>query len=346
MSGISGKPVRLVDVAKLASVSRVAVSHVLHGSGANVRVSDATRDRVLRVARELGYKPNRNAQQLRGARSKILGVIVDSWNMHVVSSRLSALEQEATKRGYRLIIGQARNDPGRIKEYLDDFGGRAVEGVICLLELMRGYEKKLTPLFDQHTHLIFDGKPIVSGAGCIRVDTKDGVRQSLAHLLDRGRLRPGLVLWNLADERSQLRRQGYLEEMAARGASVDERLIFSAQTKPEIPSVDVLDQIIDELVVQREADALIADDDVVAACLIQRLKSRGLQVPDDIAVVGYDNLDLAIVIDPALTTVDQNHAAYAQAALDLAMKMNADDNLSKSQRVVTIQPTLIPRDST
>ena len=93
------KPVRLSDVARSAGVSRVTVSHVLHGSGSNVRVRDATRERVLQAARQMGYRPNRTAQQLRGARSKILGVIVDTWNLPVMSSRLAALEQEATRQG-------------------------------------------------------------------------------------------------------------------------------------------------------------------------------------------------------------------------------------------------------
>ncbi len=346
MADKARNPVRLADVAKGAGVSRVTVSHVLHGSGANVRVSEATRERVRRIARQLGYRPNRSAQQLRGARSKILGVIVDTWNMPVMSSRLAALEQEATRRGYRLIIGQARNDPDRVREYLEDFGGRAVEGILCLVDLMRGYEKRLRPLFDRDTHLVFHGRPIVKGAACVRVDTSDGVRQSVAHVLDRGRQRPSLVLWNMADERSRLRREGYLAELAARALAADKGLIWSARSASGVPSLEVVDRAIDTLIVRHAADALIADDDVWAARLIQRLKDRGFHVPSDVAVVGYDNLRLATVIDPPLTTVDQNHAAYAHAALDLAIRIHRGDALPRAERIVTVQPKLIVRDST
>ena len=174
------KPVRLIDVAKRAGVSGATISHVLHGSGGNIRVSEATRRRVLRVARQLSYKPNRNAQQLRGMRSRILGVIVDTWNMPVMSNRLSALEQEATRRSYRLIIGQGRNDPQRIREYLDDFESRGVEAILCLVDLMRGDQQKLHPLFGAGAKLVFHGKPIVPGAACVHVDTVHGVRQSLS----------------------------------------------------------------------------------------------------------------------------------------------------------------------
>ena len=93
-----------------------------------------------------------------------------------MSNRLSALEQEATQRGYRLIIGQTRRNPHHVREYLDDFFGRNVDGVLCLLDLMRGDEDALAALFDPAANLVFHGKPLVQGAGCVRVDTGDGVQ--------------------------------------------------------------------------------------------------------------------------------------------------------------------------
>ena len=340
------RTVRLADVAQRAGVSRVAVSHVLHGSGKNVRVSAATREKVLQVARQLNYRPNRSAQQLRGARSHTLGVIVDTWNMPVMSTRLSALEQEATERGYRLIIGQARRNPDRVREYLDDFFGRNVDGVLCLLDLMRGDEETLAELFDPASNLVFHGKAVLEDAGCVRVDTGDGIRQSLDHLFRRGRQRPALVLWNLADERADLRRQAYVEDLASRGLGLDERLIWAAGSERATPTTQVLDRALDALVTDAGVDALIADDDMWAVRLMQRLKDRGQRVPQDVAVVGYDNLDLATVIDPPLTTVDQNHTAYAHAALDMVIAMYEEGKLSASERTVTIKPTLIVRSST
>lgn len=336
----------MIDVARQAGVSRVTVSHVLHGSGANVRVSQRTRDRVLRAARQLNYKPNRSAQQLRGARSGILGVIVDTWNVPVMSVRLSALEHEARERGYRLIIGQSRRNAEQVREYLDDFSSRGTDGVFCLLDLMHGDEEVLHPFFDAEAHLVFHGKPIVEGAGCVRVDTASGVRQSLGHLLDRGQQLPALVLWNLADERAVLRHEAYVAELTARGHSVDPQLIWSPESPSLSPTIEELDLAIHMLVTDRGADALVADDDMWAARLIQRLKNAGYRVPDDVAVVGYDNLDMATVIDPPLTTVDQNHQAYARAALDLIIALCEHGSIPETERTITIEPKLIVRDST
>ena len=91
----------------------------------------------------------------------------------------------------------------------------------------------------------------------------------------------------------------------------------------------MLDRALDALVGDNGADALIADDDMWAVRLMQRLKDRGKRVPRDVAVVGYDNLDLATVIDPSLTTVDQNHSAYAHAAIDMVIGMYEQGKLPR-----------------
>lgn len=128
--------------------------------------------------------------------------------------------------------------------------------------------------------------------------------------------------------------------------SVDEGLICPAQSASPIPPLDVIDRVLETLVVQRGADALIADDDFWAARFVQRLKDRGLRVPADVAVVGYDNLDLAAVIDPPLTTIDQNHPAYAQAALALVRDMAEGAAAWPAPPTVTVRPRLIVREST
>src|SRR5262245_955819 len=108
-------PPRLIDVARQAGVSRATAAQVLNASGGqSVRVSEATRKRVLAVARAVDYRPNRVAQQLKGGRSRLLGVLLDSVNMEVMSNRLAALERRARQQGYRLTIGQVHQDPGAV----------------------------------------------------------------------------------------------------------------------------------------------------------------------------------------------------------------------------------------
>jgi DNA-binding LacI/PurR family transcriptional regulator len=339
--------IRLIDVAKEAGVSRVAAGQVLIGTGGpRVRVSDATRQRVLEVAKRLGYRPDRIAQQLRGARSQMLGVILDTDNLPVMFERLAALEAETRRQGYRLMIGQTHGDPLRITQYLDDFEGRGVDGIVFLFDLLRGYEDRLGPVFSDRGPVVYHSKALTPNGACVRVDTASGIQQSIAHLIDRGRNRIALVLGNIADQKMEVRRLGYLLEFTARNLPIDEELIWSLESATEVPTREVLDRAIDDLVCKKKVDAMIAVNDVWAVRLIQRLKDRGFRVPADVAMIGYDNLDLATVIDPALTTIDQDHPAYAKAVLDLMQELLERQEPSVLGREIVVPPKLIIREST
>lgn len=342
---MSTKPTRarLIDVAREAGVSRVAAGSVLNGSGGeSVRVGEATRKRVLEIARRLNYRPNLAAQQLRGAASRVFGVILDTVNTPVMYNRLAAIEREASRRGYRLMVGQAHNEPSGLAAYLDDFEARGVDGVLCLLDLMRTYRHQLRETLEGHPHLIMHGRPILDGQSCVRVDTEDAIYQVTGHLIDRGRQRVALVIWNEEDALSYARRAGFDAAHRSRGRDSDEPMIFNADSDTPDPSPKIVDTCIDALIGKRSADAVIAPNDVWAVRLMKQMKRRGIRVPDDVAMVGYDNLDIAEVIEPGLTSIDQNHDAYADAALDL---LEASGRRSVSE-VITIRPQLVVREST
>lgn len=338
--------VGIADVAKQAGVSRVAVSHVLHGRGmTTVRVSQTTRERILKAAKELNYRPNRAAQQLRGIPSDIVGVIVDTWDARVVADRLAAVEEEAASQGLRLMIGQAHGDDQRLAEYLADFEERRVRGVLCLLDLVSTRHKNLRSLLKEGQRIVFHGRRPGTIGGCVQVDVASGVRQALAHLRQRGRQRPCMVLTDTRDYRTGIREKTFARESASWGLTPEQHLWVN-RGEPIAPTVEILDQIIDAMVVERAADALVTADDMWGVRLVQRLKQRGLRVPEDVAVTGHDNLDLATVIDPPLTTIDQNHPTYARAAIELLLAMPEEGNLPPNRHRVVVQPRLVVRNST
>jgi DNA-binding LacI/PurR family transcriptional regulator len=260
-------------------------------------------------------------------------------------SRLSALELEANRRGYRLMIGQVHSDPTGIDAYLDDFESRGVEGVICLLDLMRGYRSSLDPALTSRRNIVMHGQPLCADGMCVRVDTADGVFQATSHLLDRQRRRVGMLLWNEEDALCDLRRDGYHAAHRSRNVAIDDQLIYNADCPTADPTDPVIDRAIHTLIVERGAEAIVAPNDVWAVRLIKRLKARNLRVPDEVAMVGYDNLDIAEAVEPELTSIDQQHERYAAAALDLLCEMTAGGDRPAAGRTVTIKPLLIVRQS-
>lgn len=344
---IESQKVRLVDIAKKAGVSRAAVGHILNNSGVNsVRVSQETRERVLKIAREMNYRPNRAAQYLRGKPSQMLGVILNTVNTAVFSARLSAVEVEAQRRGYRMVIGQVHHDLQDVGRYLDDFADRGIDGVLCLFDVMEDTRAALQPVFKGRSGLVLHAAPILKSHPTVRVDTAAAIKMLVDHLVERGRKRIGLELWSNTDQLMSVRRDAWKSALAAHRLPNDPKLIWENPDRFQKPTRESVDACIQRLVIRQKADAIIASNDEWGARLIQGLRRHGLSVPDDVAVTGYDNLDIAEIIEPALTTIDQAHEEYAKAALDLMEQSLSSANGNSPPEHRVIQPVLVVREST
>lgn len=334
----------LADVARAAGVSRTTAAKVLLGTGGDhVRVSESTTLNVSRAATQLHYRPNRAAQRLAGAQTKTFGVLMDTVNATVMNDRLAAIEREASRRGYRLLIGQLHNRVSVLGDYLSDFDSRGVDAIFCLFDLTVERNTRLLPVTGSRGDIVYHGMPLVPDGYCVRVDTANAVSRLVGHLLETGKKRIGIELSNLNDRLIVVRREAYVQALTSHGVTVEDSLIWTAEAGPGPASSAQADEAVEALVGRGAADAIIATNDLWAVRLIQALKRRHVDVPGEVAVTGYDNLELSTVIDPALTTIDQDHAAYAQAALDLLMRAAAGD---RSGETITIEPQLIIREST
>ena len=189
------------------------------------------------------------------------------------------------------------------------------------------------------------------------MDRQEAVRLAVRHLLERGRRRIGLAVMTLARRPHLARLHGYQRELQNHGLAIDERLVFNGAVvrlsfakynaldgRWEFP-FETIDAAIDQLVGEGKADAIIAHDDFWAVALMKRLRARGLRVPDDVAVIGYLNHSMADWTDPALTTLDLQHPLAARQMVEMMAKMITRGPLPEDERVVSILPKLIVRES-
>jgi len=335
--------VRLSDIAAEASVSRAVVGHVLLGSGTNIRVSKATTTRVREVAQRLNYRPNQNARGLKGAPTNLIAALIRADRARVGYERLSAVEREADRRGYRLIIGQVRGQPNRVLRYIDDFESRNMDGMIYL-------DYPIPP----EVHVVLEGQPVVfntdpgiPGAYYVEVDRAAGVRMAVAHLISRGRRAPVLMLPGMRWRTSHERVCGFTEACQANGIKdAAKRISMFGECDADIIDHDALRQSVDKALNALHADSLVVSNDIWAVAIIKHLKTLGLAVPEDIAVTGFDNQPIAAAVEPELTTVDQRHTAFAKAAVDLLLQQIRGDQVPKAKRRVLIEPELVVRAST
>ena len=219
-------------------------------------------------------------------------------------------------------------------------------------------DRHLTPgVLSRGFHLSVRSQSPFSTAAYVTVDREEAVRLAVRHVAGQGRRRIGLAVMGLSRPTHVARRRGYEAELASHGLPIDEQLIFNGETlrlayptcneataRWEFP-LHVVDAAIEALVDRGRVDAIVAHDDFWAAAMIKRLRGRGVRVPDDVAVVGYLNHYLADWTDPALTTIDLRHATAARCMVQMMERMIADGPLPEEQRVVTIQPKLIVRES-
>jgi DNA-binding LacI/PurR family transcriptional regulator len=356
---IPRKPATLSDVAEAAGVSRWVAGRVLNGGRGNTRVHTATAERVRVAAEKLQYHPHRAAMLLRGQRSYSFGLLVASSGDPLRAMLVQYLDAEAIRVGCSLLIGNTIGNtavaPDQFDRYVEDFSRRGVDGVFCAVHHWFQGDRRM--LLAKHPNTVFYEDPGIPDAAYVTVDREEGVRLAVRHLLGRGRRRIGLAVMTLARRPHLARLHGYQHELINQGQLLDERLIFNGsamrlayakydeqENRWEFPA-EAIDAAIDQLVIDGKADAIVAHDDFWAATFIKRLRARGLRVPEDVAVVGYLNHYVADWTDPALTTVDLQHAVAARRMFEMMVKMLKQGPLDEAERVARISPKLIIRDS-
>ncbi|MBN2641301.1 MAG: LacI family DNA-binding transcriptional regulator [Victivallales bacterium] len=336
--------IRLKDIAERAGVSRVAVGKVLLDSGSDrIRVSEKTAALIRKVADELNYQPNFSAQFLAGKRSHTIGAIIDTFAATVSYRRLAFLETAFAKQGYMLIVGQAHNSPEKLIEYMRSFASRGVDGFVCLAHNYPEHREQLADIFSLMPNSVFIEKPAFDEFNSIVPDRHDGMAQIIKYLCDCGRKRIAVAMSNTCHPIPATRLKSSRKFLMDYGL-FDKDLLFKTKQEP-VDLDEFALRVVETLVVEKNADAIIAANDIEAAKILNVLTSKGVIVPDDVAIVGYDNLDLCEFTSPPLTSVDQNDKLIAQAAADIVLYLINGRN-QDSSTVRKIKPKLIIRRST
>ena len=327
----------MIDIAREACVSVSTVVHVLAGSGGkNVRVGVDTHAKITEIAKELNYRPNHSAQQLAGKKSNVIAVAYNPQSSPFIQRLFAEMEGFASNLGYRLLVGNPTFNKDKMVDFIDELLARGVDGLLCLHHGHRDPE-----LFPTHAlrlgNVVFLGKPPISGASYVTWDDTDGTRRLVRHWLDGGRKHPALLIADDVWRGTRQRKEGFLAELEASGIATEDAQIWvggdRVRPDPQMINDEMADAIIDEVVVAGQADSLLCQTDYWAAVLIRRLKARGMRVPQDVAVVSYDNFEFAEFLDPQLTTLDPQASKIAKAAVDLLHDMirgKADKDLQQS----------------
>ncbi len=296
------------DVAARAGVSHQTVSRVINH---NPNVAHLTRERVLAAIRELGYVPSPMARGLISNRSHSLGVVADDISDGFFARAVAGAEIEARRRGYYLMIASVEPDDDELG-YLRLMLERRVEGLILARPSVPLAPADLRAARDAGVPLVAVGSSGLTGFPIVDVDNRQGGYDATRHLLERGHSRIATIVGPREWPSAAARLEGYRHALREAGVVEEPALVENASDwgleSGRAGAARLLER-------GSGFTAVFAHSDLIALGAIRQLRESGLRVPDDVSIVGYDDLPVADYVDPALTTVHQPmHEVGAVAA--------------------------------
>ncbi len=309
------------DVAEQAGVSQSTVSRVLSGSKTQIPISQETRERVQRVAEELGYRPHPGARALSGKGTGLLGLIMREVNDPFFAELIEVVSNVAKEEGYDLVLGNAKRDPENalvLRDRMLDL--RYCDGILLCGDLRESPEDQtfLAKMARDHRLVSVSrgSKQLVRNTPSVGIDNRKGVFLALDYLTQLGHRRIACMnagrvgdLWE--------RLEAYREFMQDRFGEVPEEYIQPAENsyKGGYEATRYL------LSLPTPPTAILAMDDVMAIGALGAAIDLGWAIPGDLSIIGFDDLEVGAYIRPALTTIRQPMEEIGRKAVELLLKM-------------------------
>jgi LacI family transcriptional regulator len=313
--------VTLWDIAKAAGVSAQTVSCVVNNSGS---ISEVVRERIRRFIDELGYMPNKSAKTMRTGRSQTLGLVIADIRHPFFPELAHAVQRAAREAGYALLLVTTDGSPEEVAERVATLKSHAVEGIVST--------ENIAPVQRLGLPTVIVGDP-ARGMDSITSDDVAGGTMLAEYLLAHGHRRFGLVTSP---------RRGCVP---TRRAAFVKRIEGEADVVWEMytPPSEILTEGIASTLGRRDVSAIVCSHDLIAIDVLRALRQHGLRVPDDVSVVGFDDIPWASIVTPALTTVRQPFSGLGQGAIDLLVDRIA--NPERRSRRITLGVNLIERET-
>jgi DNA-binding LacI/PurR family transcriptional regulator len=324
------------DVARLAGVSIATVSHVVNGT----RFVSAERvERVHAAMSELGYTPDATARSLRVGRTDTLGLVVPDNSNPFFATLARWIEEASFESGYTTILANSNERADREHRYVSTLVSKRVDGLI--LSPSRGDHSALTRLLQNAGTpvVVVDRDASLPNADIVLYDNEGGSHDATRHLLELGHRSIACIAGPSDTSSSADRVRGFRRAIAEAG--LPEPLVVEADFH-FAGGREATARLLDD---QTGCTALVAGNDLMAAGAIRELHSRGLRVPEDISVIGFDDAPLAEMVFPALTTMRQPLEAMAHAAVSLLLSRVTSGDGSAPVRKV-LPASLVIREST
>lgn len=336
------EPITIKDIAKALGLSTSTVSRALRGS---YEISPETKKLVIEYAEQYNYRPNPIALSLKERRSRSIGVVVCEIANNFFSQAINGIESIAYNRGYHVIISQSHESYDREVVNVEHLASRSVDGLLVSLssetehiEHFKNLHEKGFPIvfFDRITEEIETFKVVV--------DNYKGAYDATQHLVDSGYTKIAHVTSSPHLSISKERLDGYKAALADNGIALNESYIRYCNHGGMIYA-ELEDAVKSLVQLKDRPDAIFSAGDRLTISCLNALRSIGLKIPDDIALVGFSNSPLAELLNPALSVVKQPAFEMGQVATELLIKLIESKRPVTEFEKVVLQTEIFTRES-
>jgi LacI family transcriptional regulator len=340
--------VTIRDVAMKSGFSVTTVSMVLNNGPGGSRISQGTKMRIREVARRLGYRPNLHARSLRSNRSQTLGVMVFDLTDPYCTQILRGIQNHIRASGLFPIVSDLQDDRAQFQPCLDMLLGRQVEGIIAIANPLYLDRKLLSEFSERKVPAVVIGRELSNvPVSSVIVDNAAGTRLAMQHLFDLGHTKMAFIKGPTILVDSIQRWQGVESFAQEAGIALERRLIREIQGRN---STFAEAHHLTEELLHRAADftALVAFDDLSACAAIRALTKAGRRVPQDVSVVGFDDIPSAAFYNPPLTTIHQQLELQGSLGAEIVEELirGTREKRKVQPKHRRVAPKLVVRDST
>lgn len=338
------KRVTIYDIAKEAGVSAATVSRAISGKG---YVSEKTKKKILNLVDKYNFKPNIFAKNLQSGFSKTIGFIVPHIGHMYFASVYYEFEKWASRNGYMTILLNAKNDRQLETKLLQSLREKHVDGIVIMggrideVNLEKKYIKEIKNLNKLIPCILCSEKASRFECSGIHVNDKIGIRLLLEHLSSKGYKNICMIGGNSSTLPSYLKKKYAVEIARELNMDINTEKTVHSSFDYESGYRDMLSLLEDG----KYPDAVLCINDYVAIGALKALKEKGVRVPQDMAVTGYDNVGESWLITPQITTIDPNYPVYGKKVFECLQHL-IENPKEQRHETLLINPELIVREST
>lgn len=333
------KEVTIYDLARELNLSPATISRGLQN---NKRISKETTKRILAKAEEMGYRHNSFASSLRKQKSHTIGVMVHELNSNFITSVLAGIERVTTEAGYDLIIAHSSESYKKEASNASNLFHKRVDGLIASLSFDTKSLDHFQPYFDKGLPVIFfDRVEENSDTPKVIIDNYKSGYHATQHLIEQGCRRISLVTANLNRNVYAQRFRGYKDALFDHKIPFDQNLVLIKDLSEKCGR-EAADEV---MRMKPRPDGLFITNDFSAAVCLQTLKEKGVRVPEDIAIVGFNNDAISKIVEPQLSTINYPGIDMGEiAARNLIGHLKGETNLLQTNTII-VKSELIIRGS-